>query len=235
MGIYRCFIEKEGFSEGDSIEIAGDEFHHLRSVLRLEVGDSVSLTNGRGVVADATVIDVRKKSCVIRVRSVRRESRGDRRVVLGLALLKPGHLDIAIEKATELGIDRFVIFRADRSKRDEITPAMQRRIEALITAAMKQCGRAFRPEVFVARSLNEAVEALEGTILWTDLGGTRRLEEALRSIEGSVSVLIGPEAGWSDGERQLLQLKSHPVLLHHNVLRAETAAIAASFACTCSK
>lgn len=231
MGVYRCFVETADFSAGDEVEIGGDEFHHVRGVLRLEVGESLSLANGRGLLAEGVVIELKKKSCVVRVVSVTQVHSDERRLTLGLALLKGGHLDLAIEKGTELGVDRFVIFRAERSERCLVTPAIHRRIEAMITAAMKQCGRLFRPEVCIADDVKQAVDAMGEHVVWTDLGAKKWLGEALLSIEGSVGVLIGPEAGWSESERRFLREKSEPVLLHRNVLRAETAAIVASYAC----
>ena len=109
---------------------------------------------------------------------------------------------------------------------------MRRRRDALITAAVKQSGREFRPEVTEARSLEEALALLPPPRFFADLyEGAVPFSEALHAIPkgSSLSLLIGPESGWSDNERKTLRAEAVPVLLHPHVLRAETAAVVAAY------
>ncbi len=228
----RFFIDVDGFTVGETVFLEGAEFHHLRGVVRIAEGEEVFLVNGRGWVAKGTVEAVERHRCVIRILSSEHTQAPSAKLFLGVSLLRPNHLDFAIEKGCEVGVDQFVLFPADKSERKESSPALRRRLDSIITAAMKQSGRVFRPEVQEASSLKEALLLLPSPRLFADLHEgavllSKRLEEL--SKENPLSLLIGPESGWSDDERKLLLVEGPPVLLHTNVLRAETAAIVAAY------
>jgi 16S rRNA (uracil1498-N3)-methyltransferase len=220
------------FLVGECVSLEGKEFHHVRGVVRIEEGEEVALINGKGGYAIGCVEAIERHSCRIRILSCTQKEAPRAKVYMGLSFLRPQHLDFAIEKGTEVGVDTFILFPGDRSERKEESPSMIRRLGALITASTKQSGRCFSPEVRVVRSIREALCLLPSPRLWADLQEgalplSKRVEHL--SLQESVSVLIGPESGWSEAEKTLLSLEGPPVLLHKNVLRAETAAVVAAY------
>lgn len=228
----RFFIDVDGFSVGETLFLEGKEFHHVRDVVRIEQGEEVALVNGRGGCAVGIVERVDRHRCGIRILSCTQEEAPVARIFLGLCFLRPNHLDFAIEKGTEVGVDTFVLFPGDRSERREESSAMRRRLSSLITASTKQSGRMFSPQVHIARSMEEALLHLPSPRLWADLQeGAPLLSQKVGSLakERPVSILIGPESGWSEAEKTLLSKEGEPVLLHRNVLRAETAAVVAAY------
>ena len=232
MTTLRFFIDVERFVEGDIVCLEDKEFHHARDVVRIEKGESIPLINGKGSSALGRVEAIERHRCLILILNVTQEKKPTPRLYLGLSLLRPGHLDFAIEKGTEVGVDHFVLFPSDKSEKKELFPSMIRRLDALITAATKQSGRTFRPEISHASSLKEALLLLPTPHLWADLHEEALpLKEKLEILSPTIplSILIGPESGWSDDEKRLLLHEGPPVLLHHNVLRAETAAVVAAY------
>lgn len=228
----RFFIDIEQFVDGDSVFLEGSEFHHIRSVVRIVEGEEVPLVNGKGGFARGVVESVERHRCRIRVLSSEHKEKPQAKLFLGLSILRPNHLDFAIEKGTEVGVDTFVLFPGDKSEKKEISSSMRRRLDAIITAAMKQSGRNFCPAIQEAASLEDAFVYLPSPRLFADLQEeaaplVKRLHELPK--ESPVSLLIGPESGWSEEERRLLRKEGPPVLLHSNVLRAETAAIVAAY------
>jgi 16S rRNA (uracil1498-N3)-methyltransferase len=226
---FHFFIDAEELPVGSIVVLEGPEFHHARDVLRIGPNESVSLINGRGSIATGTVESLERHKALIRVLSSEHRSPPPNPVCLGLGFLRPNHLDFALEKCTEVGVDRFILFQADRSERKELSPSFHRRLDALLIAASKQSGRLFLPQVCVAASLEQALGFFPSPPLWADLSADATFLAERLSHEQHFCLLIGPESGWSDRERSVLSKNGPPVLLHSNVLRAETAAIVGAY------
>ena len=228
---FHFYIDVEEILPGAVVALEESEFHHAKDVLRIGLGESVTLINGRGLVATGMVEVFERRRCLLRILSSERKTHPPP-VCLGLSLLRPNHLDIAIEKGTEVGVDLFVLFPAERSELKGVSSSLERRLEALLTAATKQSGRLFRPRIRMASSLSEALNLLSPPVLWADLSSDAvSLPSGLATISSPKppSLLIGPESGWSDKERSLFLAYGPPILLHENVLRAETAAIVGAY------
>jgi 16S rRNA (uracil1498-N3)-methyltransferase len=228
----RFFIDTDGFTVGESLLIEGAEFHHICDVIRAQPGEELFLLNGQGWIAKGIIEDIGRHRCTVRILFAEQKEAPPPQLFLGLSLLRPNHLEFAIEKGTEVGVDQFILFPTDKSERKDSSPSMRRRLSSIITAAMKQSGRTFRPEVKEANSLAEALLMLPSPRLFADLQEKAPfLSDYLKqaSCESPLSVLIGPESGWSDREKGILQKDGCPVLLHSNVLRAETAAVVAAY------
>jgi 16S rRNA (uracil1498-N3)-methyltransferase len=229
----RFFVDNGQFSEGDLVYLEDKEFHHARDVVRVGTGESIVLINGHGGLASGIVESIERHRCTVRVTSATQERRVPSRLFLAISLLRPSHLDFAIEKATELGIDAFVIFPSQKSEKHECSTSMQRRLSSIAVAATKQSGRLFLPEITTASSLQEALSLLPSPHFWADLGeDALPIQEVLAQCQSTQphSLLIGPESGWSTKEQAMLRHERPPVRLHHLVLRAETAAIVAAYA-----
>lgn len=215
------------FVAGGSVALPEAAAHHAR-VKRLAAGDPVRITNGNGRVATGSIQRIARASVDVAlddVRDVAPPSRlelyapvGDRDRMLWLA-----------EKATELGVTawRPVVFNRSRS----VTPrgegdAFAAKVRARMAGALEQSGGAWLPVIHREVDLGAALEgcAIERRLLLDQHGERLATGEA-----GQDSALIlGPEGGVEHEERaRIIASGWRPVALSHNVLRFETAAIAA--------
>lgn len=189
-----------------------DDWHHLSRVLRLRAGQTVCATDGRGgwrpvVLGDTAALDPAGE--------IRREPAPRYEVTVAFALVKGDKPELVVQKLTELGVDRIVAFSAGRSvvRWDETKVARNlERMRRVAREACGQCRRLWLPTVEVCD-----LASLDGPdVVCADVDG-----EPLGPEDRTV--LIGPEGGWADGEVGQRRTAS----LGTNVLRAETAAIAA--------
>ena len=229
----RLFVE-HALTEGASLELGREQTSYLLTVLRLKEGDSVAVFNGKDGAWLAKIGDAHRKGARLdlEVQTAHQTPRSD--LWYGFAPLKAGaRLDYVVQKATEMGagviqpvITRFT--QVHRLKHDKFV--------ANVIEAAEQCEVLSVPEVASEVALAELLST------WRDAHGLRRLvlcdESApsgspvsqIRSIDGlPVGVLVGPEGGFSDDERELLLAQSFvvPVSLGPRILRADTAAVAA--------
>lgn len=194
--------------------LSAEDRHHLEHVLRLRRGDDLTICDGRGSWASA------KLGPELTVTGA--GSRTDRReplITIAFALVKGERPELVTQKLTELGVDRIVPFSAGRSvvRWDADRSARQvARLRKVAREASMQCRRCWLPEVADLATFDEVV-GLDGAV-GAEMGGDP-------PSLGHPVVLVGPEGGWSENERDRLPGR---VDLGDNVLRAETAAIAAA-------
>lgn len=230
MPIYRYYID-ETLKEGSRLELEADENHHLYKVTRATIGEKVELVNGQGELATGKVVELDRERSAVRIEAVQRSKRPKPRLILAQAAPKSSKLDLIVEKGTELGIDTFWLFPGDRSeKREPISDHQMERLDRIAIAAMKQSGRLFLPEIEWLPRVSEW-QQLPNLSLFGDLRPSTA--PLLRLIPESpyieeIAVVIGPEAGLSDEEiAHLEQLGARGASLNPNILRTETASIAA--------
>ncbi|HUW01440.1 MAG TPA: RsmE family RNA methyltransferase [Acidimicrobiales bacterium] len=193
-------------------ELTDDDRHHLTRSLRRRDGDELTVTDGVGswrVCRLATVLEP--------VSEVFHVPPPVPRLTVAFARTKGDRPELAVQKLTELGIDHIVVFESDRSVArwsEDRLPRQVERLGRVAREAAMQSRRLHLPVVEVFDGFEE-VAALEGAALADLDGETPSLDHP--------TLLIGPEGGWSDAERD----RSPRVRLSARVLRAETAAIAA--------
>lgn len=233
----RFFVPPETF-RGATARLDGELAQQVRRVLRLRPGDRIVLLDGSGSEYLAQINEYGKDEVWCGVIS---ETPGTAEpahaVDLYLALLnKPDKYEWALQKCTELGVSRFVPLRAERSVSAPPEKGKRERWERIIREAAEQSGRATLPVLDETLSFGYTLEAetrrMSGahiTIMPT-LGAGGSLRDALSAPTPglSVSLLIGPEGGFSD--REVAQASEAGVLtvsLGPRTLRAETAAVTA--------
>lgn len=217
----RFFIDAS--LEGHLI-LEGPEHHHLAHVMRVRVGETVELVNGKGALASAKLIAVTKKGSELEVLSAKVEPLPAPALVLAIAFLRPAKLELIVEKCTELGAGAFYFYPAAHSEKTDLSEHQQERLRYVAVSAMKQCGRLDLPEIKIVGKL-EKIFDFEGPHFFGDPGAKESWKPSSRAI-----FITGPEKGFSEKEMTLLNQKAKGVLLHKNVLRAETAPIAAACA-----
>ena len=194
-------------------ELRHDDRHHLQRVLRMHPGDPLTVSDGAGRWRTAIFGPVLEPSG-----RIEQAPRPTPELAVGFALMKGGRPELVVQKLTELGIDRIVPVAAVRSVVRWDGSRAERSVERLRSvarAAAMQSHRAWLPAVGDLVSVT-ALLAEPGAAL------AERHGEPLTAAD--TTLLIGPEGGWSDDERQLAARR---VGLGAHVLRAETAAIVA--------
>jgi 16S rRNA (uracil1498-N3)-methyltransferase len=195
-------------------ELADDDLHHLRRVLRLRPGASLTIGDGRGRWRPARLAD----EAVEPTGPVEEQPPTRPAVCVGFALVKGDKPELVVQKLTELGVDRIVPFRAARSvvQWDDAKAAKAvARLRLVARAAAMQSHRPWLPEVADVADLRELARAVG--VAMAERGGAPLGPE-------HTTLLVGPEGGWAEDE---LALGIPRVDLAEHILRAETAAIAA--------
>lgn len=207
----------------DTLTLEGTEFHHLAHVMRVRVGEEIELVNGRGALATATVLAITKHNASLAVLTTSQVDVPEPRCILGIPILRLPKLELIIEKCTELGADAFWLYPAHHSEKDDLSPNQFERLTHIAISAMKQCGRLDLPQIKIFSRLEE----LFGKPYKYLFGDTR--PDAPKMSPGEKVVFItGPEKGFSEKEVKLLEKSATGVRLNKNILRAETAPIAAT-------
>lgn len=198
-------------SDIEAPTLAEPDEDHLRRSLRLRDGDPLTVSDGNGrwrtcrfgttPTPDGEVMEVAPPRPALTV---------------GFALTKGAKPELAVQKLTEVGVDRIVLFLADRSvpRWDDAKAARNlTRLRRVAREAAMQSRRVWLPDVDGVQPFDDVIAG--GSAVLADMGAPL--------LEAQTTVLVGPEGGWSERERGA----APAVALGPHVLRAETAAIAA--------
>jgi 16S rRNA (uracil1498-N3)-methyltransferase len=212
----------------DEFDLTGDEGRHAARVRRLGVGESVTVGDGRGALAECIVAAVGSDRLTLSVLRRRQVPAPEPRLVVVQALPKGERAELAVETMTELGVDEIVPWAAERAVTQWHGPrgdkALQRWRRTAAEAA-KQSRRAWLPTVTeLARTADVAARA---TLVLHEAATTPLATVSLPSA-GEVVVVVGPEGGVSDAELDRFTAGgATAVRLGDPVLRTSTAGAAA--------
>jgi len=219
---------------GDRIVLTGPEGHHAAKVRRLRVGEPVDVVDGRGTRASCTVAEVGRDEVTLDVLGRTTEPPSSPRLVLVQALAKGDRGELAVELATEVGIDEIVPWSAARCVvrwEGERGSKALARWRSTAREAGKQSRRAWLPEVrpvHSTRQLLDLVRAADATLVLHESAADPLATVDLPD-EGQVLLLVGPEGGLTDEElAELTEAGAAVVRLGASVLRTSTAGAAAA-------
>jgi 16S rRNA (uracil1498-N3)-methyltransferase len=219
------YVAPESFDSATA-EVTGDAYRHLFRARRLAVGDSVRAVDGRGRARAGRVVAVGRSAARIELGDARPGLDPVRRLTLVVAPPRPERAAWLVEKATELGVARIAWLDCERSTRS-VSPAVLARHGRIAIAALEQCGGATLPEITGPHTLDDLGEMMAplDRLWFLDPLGSGRAD-LLPGACNSLGLAIGPEGGWSDGERRALAgLRGASWGLGDRVLRVETAAV----------
>ena len=213
---------------GQAVPLDADQAHYLFSVMRLAVGARVALFNGRDGEWTAEVVEAGKKRGVLACLEQAAPQLAPPDLWLLFAPIKKERTDFIVEKAAELGCARVLPVATDYTNSARIR---QDRLQAHAREAAEQCLGTYVPEVCDLQPLRKALEGWDPArrILWADESLVGVAETLAGLAPGPWAILIGPEGGFSEGERTWLRGRDFvtPVSLGPRILRADTAACAA--------
>ena len=212
------------------LTVDGDAYRHLFRARRLAVGDRLRLADGAGAARWAEVRSVDRRRAVLTTGGPAPAPEPAVRVHLLVAAPKKERAAWLVEKATELGVASIRLVATERTPRG-YGDGTVRRLERVAEAAFEQCGRGRLPAISGTHSWDEVPALLaavgEGARWVLDLDPQAAPAAGLVGGAEDAVLLIGPEGGWSDGERRdLAAWGCRPVRLGPTVLRVETAALA---------
>ncbi|MCC2032241.1 16S rRNA (uracil(1498)-N(3))-methyltransferase [Microbacterium allomyrinae] len=218
---------------GDPVTLTGAEAHHAAAVRRVRTGEQVTIGDGRGTWLSGEVESVAPREVIVRISSRADVPAPTRRLVLVQALAKGDRDELAVQAATELGVDEIVPWQAARSvSRWDAAKAQKGRDRwaGIVREAAKQAHRAWVPEVgALATTAQLSALAASAVVLVLEPNA----EEALTSLalddrEDDVVMVVGPEGGIASDELDALARGgAQLVRLGDTVLRTSTAGPAA--------
>ena len=216
---------------GARVLIDGPEARHAVTVSRLAVGETVSIGNGRGLVVTGSIVTAEHTELAIEVETVTDVARPEPAVFLAQALAKGDRDELAVQAATELGIDGVIPWTAARSISRWEGPKIAKghdRWSAIVREATKQSIRAWLPDVLDLATTNQLAR-LAPEVRMLVLEPTAQLAlSALDTDDRDIVLVVGPEGGIAPNELAALTAAGATLVrLGDTVLRTSTAGPAA--------
>lgn len=210
-----------------TVVLDGPQAHYLSRVMRIQPGDAVILCDDFSGEWAAEAVEAGKREITLRCKQRLREREEVPDFILCAALLKKDRFDLILEKATELGVRIIQPVLTRRCVADKLNPE---RARAAVIEAAEQCARTALPLIEQPMTLDRLLSQWnqDRTLFFADETGGEPAATAFARHEAPAGLLIGPEGGFTDEERESVRKhpQARPVSLGPRILRGETAAIA---------
>jgi 16S rRNA (uracil1498-N3)-methyltransferase len=220
----------------ESLTIEGEEAKHILAVLRHGAGDVIDVVDGCGTKCRVQIDEVSRDFLQGRILSrTSMENEPDCRLTLAQAVCRKERMDFLVEKATEIGVSSIIPIMTERNliKVDEASREKKRidRWTRIAIAAMKQSLRTILPEIYNIAPFEQLLPRIKSFDLCL-IASLDKESESLRECEGlrkrpkNMLLIVGPEAGFTEGElSKALAEGAIPVSLGRRRLRTETAGV----------
>ncbi|NNL35958.1 MAG: 16S rRNA (uracil(1498)-N(3))-methyltransferase [Silicimonas sp.] len=222
----RLFVDQP-LGPGQSVVLSRDQAHYLFGVMRLGQGDALFLFNGQDGEWRADVAEAGKRGGTLVCGEMTKPQGAPPDLWLLFAPIKKARTDFIIEKAVELGTARILPVQTEHTNSERIR---RDRLQAHATEAAEQCGITYVPQVGELARLDQVIaDWPEDRSLWFCDERLAGQGGGLMTRPAPAAILIGPEGGFSEAERD--HLSGHAfasaISLGPRILRADTAAVAA--------
>ena len=217
------------FLENLSINLSGNldksQSHYLTKVMRLKIGDNFSLFNNNGEW-QAKILNVSKFTVEFIVTKQLRQKENIKELWLAFSPIKSNYFNFMIQKATELGVTKFLPIIFDRTVVRKIN---KDRLSKVIIESSEQSNRLVIPTIEDPKTLDEFLNLNNFQLIFTDLNSKNTKIKSSMMSDKPVCIIIGPEGDFSESERQkILSYKDvQAIKINENILRSETAVISA--------
>lgn len=216
---------------GGRIELDDDAAHYVRSVLRLKQDQSIMLFNGQGGEYLCRFHEVSRKTVRVEIEKfVERNVESPLAINLGLGISRGDRMDWAVQKAVELGVTQLTPLVTERCVIKFNDDKKQQRLQHwqhIAQHAAEQSGRTCCPLIGEIANLSDWVSGQQGLSVFLDPYAEQSLAD-LKPDSARVTLLSGPEGGFSEQERQIAKTAGFvPVRMGARILRTETAVLSA--------
>ncbi|WP_440921297.1 RsmE family RNA methyltransferase [Candidatus Pelagibacter sp.] len=199
--------------------------HYLTKVMRLKKNDTFSLFNKTGEW-EAKILNITKDFVEFKSTKQLRQKETIKELWLAFSPIKSNYQNFMIQKATELGVSKFLPIVFDRTIVRKIN---KDRLEKIVIEACEQSNRITVPVIEQAQNLKSFLNSNPMNLIFTDLNSDNKKIEKTKFSDKPICIIIGPEGDFSEHEKQeILSFKGVQALkINDNILRSETAVISA--------
>jgi 16S rRNA (uracil1498-N3)-methyltransferase len=228
-----CYFAPQLTKKTNSIVIEGREYHHLSHVKRAKLNDKILLTSGDGLLAEATICKLTKQNAIAKIESLESIAKSQPQIAVAFSLLKNKNDYLIVEKCAELGVSHFFPLSTARTIR-KATSNSTAKFKQTALAAIKQCDNAYLPEIEQPKTLEDALLRITKHGFIPIVGHEMEKDQILSDVikidkQKPYCLIFGPEGGFDDDETDFLRQNEVTFFsLGNHILRAETAAIAAT-------
>ena len=202
-----------------------NQSHYLSKVMRVKENEVFSLFNNEGEW-EAKVLGIFKNIVEFKIIKQLRQKETTKELWLAFSPIKSNYQNFMLQKATELGVTKFLPIIFDRTVVRKIN---KDRIEKIVIEASEQSNRINVPTIEEAQDLNSFLKKNVMDLIFTDLNSNIKKIDKSKFTDKPVCIIIGPEGDFSETEREkILSFKGvQPIKINENILRSETAVISA--------
>ncbi len=224
MSNIRLFF-KESLSLNLTAKLNKSQSHYVNKVMRIKVGEVFSLFNSSGEW-EAKILTISKSIVEFNITKQLRQKENEKELWLAFSPIKSNYFNFMIQKATELGVTKFLPIIFDRTIVRKIN---KERLEKVIIEAAEQSNRINVPLIEDPQSLKSFLNNEKMDLIFTDLNSENKKLDFNKLTHNPTCVIIGPEGDFSEEERgEILAFKGvQPIKINENILRSETAVISA--------
>ena len=199
--------------------------HYLAKVMRIKESEVFSIFNQNGEW-EAKVLKISKGIVEFKTVKQLRKKESSKELWLAFSPIKSNYQNFMIQKATELGVTKFLPVIFDRTV---VRKVNNERLEKIVIEASEQSNRLKVPEIEKAQNLKNFLNSNSINLIFTDLNSDNKEIDKSKLVNKPICIIIGPEGDFSETEReQILSSKGVQSLkINENILRSETAVISA--------
>jgi len=222
MSNIRLFF-KESLSLNLTAKLDKLQSHYVNKVMRVKVGEVFSLFNKSGEW-ETKILTISKNIVEFNITKQLRQKENVKELWLAFSPIKSNYFNFMIQKATELGVTKFLPIIFDRTIVRKIN---KERLEKVIIEAAEQSNRINVPSIEEPQSLKDFLSNEKMDLIFTDLNSQNKKLNLVKLTNNPTCVIIGPEGDFSEEEREkILSFKGvQPIKINENILRSETAVI----------
>ena len=224
MSNIRLFF-KESLSLNLTAKLDKSQSHYVNKVMRVKVGEVFSLFNNSGEW-EAKILTISKSIVEFNITKQLRQKETLNELWLAFSPIKSNYFNFMIQKATELGVTKFLPIIFDRTVVRKIN---KERLEKVIIEAAEQSNRINVPSIEEPKSLKKFLDDKKMDLIFTDLNSKTNKLDLKKLTNNPSCIIVGPEGDFSETEREeILSYNGvQAIKINENILRSETAVISA--------
>ena len=224
MSNIRLFF-KESLSLNLVSKLDKSQSHYISKVMRIKENEIFSLFNSSGEW-EAKNLNITKSIVEFEITNQIRQKENQKELWLAFSPIKSNYFNFMIQKATELGITKFIPIIFERTV---VRKLNKERLEKVIIEATEQSNRINIPTLEDATNLEDFLKSSEMNLIFTDLNSDNKKVDLEKLTNKPLCIVVGPEGDFSENERgKILSFKDvQAIKINENILRSETAVISA--------